>query len=116
MLTSQINGNKIHLNGEPGEWFYEDGISTKSGKRPCPVCKKMPTEEGHDGCLKELPGVLNACCGHGVQEGYIHFENGVILRFILTCVEEPTDENEHGFVSHRIMSRERAMKILGENK
>ena len=46
----------------------------------CPKCKKLPTKDAHDPCIKNLPGVKFACCGHGVSEGYIWFENGVIVR------------------------------------
>lgn len=33
----------------------------------CGHCNLNPTEDGHDGCLGELPVdiVMNACCGHG---------------------------------------------------
>lgn len=44
---------------------------------PCVRCGEMPTKEGYDACLGSLPGVFAACCGHGVEEGYILFENGV---------------------------------------
>lgn len=50
----------------------------------CPTCKLVRPENGHDPCLGELPGVLNACCGHGgigAYEGYVQFENGQVLRF-----------------------------------
>lgn len=40
----------------------------------------MPTKEGYDACLGRLPGVVAACCGHGVDDGYILFENGVNIR------------------------------------
>ena len=46
----------------------------------CPRCGNGPTPEGHDHCLKTLPGIRNACCGHGVEVGYIQFENGVTIR------------------------------------
>jgi hypothetical protein len=46
----------------------------------CVKCGQMPTKEGHDACLGTLPGVIDACCGHGVKEAYIHFENGVTIR------------------------------------
>lgn len=42
----------------------------------CPKCE-MKIEDDADPCLGYLPGVRNACCGHGVHEGYIEFENGV---------------------------------------
>lgn len=48
-------------------------------EKPCIKCGKMPTSDGHDACLGTLPGVIAACCGHGVKEGYILFENGISL-------------------------------------
>lgn len=48
--------------------------------RTCPKCGKVPTEKGHDPCIANLPGVIGGCCGHGVTEGYIRFENGVVIR------------------------------------
>jgi len=66
-------------NGEPVEVWCDDGSSTDT-TRVCPRCKKYPTREGHDPCLSNLPGVEGACCGHGVQEGYIKFEDGTFIR------------------------------------
>lgn len=44
----------------------------------------MPPEEvadSADACLGLLPGVANACCGHGTRaESYIQFTNGVTVR------------------------------------
>jgi hypothetical protein len=40
-------------------------------KRPCAVCHRLRTPEGHDPCVASLPGVINACRGHGVCPGYI---------------------------------------------
>jgi hypothetical protein len=46
----------------------------------CETCKS----EGIDKCFRgELPGVYSACCGHG-KEGYIQFENGMVIRGIFT--------------------------------
>lgn len=42
--------------------------------RACPQCHKSPTPEGHDACLGTIPGVIAACCGHGVDTGYILWE------------------------------------------
>ncbi len=36
-------------------------------KRACPSCKCPPTEDGHDPCIENLPGVFHACCGHGIN-------------------------------------------------
>lgn len=76
-IMGYYNGNKVVWNGE--EWLYEDETNT-SEPRPCPKCNKLPTKEGHDACLNELAGVRAACCGHGVTEGYVFFENGWTLR------------------------------------
>ena len=49
-------------------------------KRPCEHCNKYKTYEGHDGCLDELIGLANACCGHGdVSEAYVQFYDGTIV-------------------------------------
>ena len=45
----------------------------------CAKCKKMPSKEGHDGCLGELKdkNIMNACCGHGrVDIAYIQYWDG----------------------------------------
>ena len=47
---------------------------------PCIKCGKLPTKENHDACLGTFPGVIDACCGHGVTEAYIYFENGLTIR------------------------------------
>lgn len=78
----KLRGHKIELKNK--EWVYSD---TKEStvetwkNRPCGHCGKHNTKEGHDACLGTLPGVMNACCGHGSRnESYIQFENGTILR------------------------------------
>lgn len=51
----------------------EDVGSGQSGI--CAKCLLGPTQEGHDGCLGELPWpVMNACCGHGNdRQAYIQY-------------------------------------------
>ncbi len=49
----------------------------------CAACGQLPTPEGHDACLGTLPGVWNACCGHGdPSEAYVQFRPGV-LRWLM---------------------------------
>lgn len=75
-------GHKIEFDEASGQWRYADTGEVavmKSGEfgaeRPCRYCYLMPTPEGHDACLGELPGVKYACCGHGIEgEGYISYE------------------------------------------
>lgn len=44
---------------------------------PCKKCGRYVTEEGHDYCMANLPGVMNACCGHGgSNEPYVQFLDG----------------------------------------
>ena len=30
-----------------------------------------PTKEGYDACLGYIEGAMSACCGHGVEKGYV---------------------------------------------
>ena len=66
-----------------GKWFFiESGESVKETYYglPCGHCGKKDTKEGHDGCLGVLPGVMNACCGHGqIEEAYVQFLDGTII-------------------------------------
>jgi len=67
------------------EWRYADTLDLVvwGDGRPCGFCGKHSTPEDHDGCLGTLPGVMNACCGHGPDghEGaYVQFPDGVCIR------------------------------------
>jgi hypothetical protein len=47
----------------------------------CAHCKKLPTPEGHDGCLGTLPNIMNACCGHGNNaQAYIQYWSRDVIR------------------------------------
>ena len=76
-------GEGDYLRGHPiflkhGKWFYADTKTpTADNPRDCGFCGLANTKEGHDGCLQTLPGVMNACCGHGVdREAYVQFDSG----------------------------------------
>jgi hypothetical protein len=66
--------------GTIGKWSFSDtGETFECGhipERPCVRCGKMALETGEDACLGHIPGVQAACCGHGVEEGYINYEDG----------------------------------------
>ena len=53
-------------------------MTTAIGKKICPECGLKRTFEGYDGCLGKLPGLMNACCGHGKygSGAYIQFLDG----------------------------------------
>lgn len=80
---SSLNGQAVVY--EHGHWRWADTHDPIGNDiRPCPHCGKRPTKQGEDGCLGHLPGVVQACCGHGIEDGYITFENGIEIEFRLT--------------------------------
>ena len=78
--SSSSRGHDTIYDENTCQWVYEDDLSPASHERPCPRCGKMPTEDGHDACIANLPGVINACCGHSVDEPYVMFEDKTTLR------------------------------------
>lgn len=55
--------------------------------RACPKCGQLQNTDGCDPCIGFLPGVRSACCGHGVQRGFIAFKNGVVVRGMFDEIE-----------------------------
>ena len=78
MTNSKLRGHDIESNGDI--WVYSDTKEPVQGNyinRPCNKCGEAFTKEGHDACLKTLPGVMNACCGHGsIPDTYVQFLDG----------------------------------------
>ena len=71
MTPAQLDTHRGHsIVLKSGVWLYADTRLPVSEQpdRQCGHCGKPNTPEGHDGCLGELAGVLNACCGHGRHE------------------------------------------------
>lgn len=78
-LTSHIRGHKIEYIEGRG-WVYADDKTPIDRERPCKRCGKMPTPEGYDFCLGYIPGgVKSACCGHGVEKGFIMYNSGQVV-------------------------------------
>ena len=76
-------GHKIFASDEDADQgYHRDGRGrfVKVEDLRCISCKKKATKDGHDPCIANLPGVTDACCGHGRHEGYIVFENGTTIR------------------------------------
>jgi hypothetical protein len=71
----------------------------------CKLCKEPRTERRHDPCIANLPGVLYACCGHGIEDGYIKFEDGRTLNF--TPIEMELDCPKHMWVRNPVPIRVR---------
>lgn len=62
-------------------WRYADtGRQARAVCHACPRCGLRQTKQGHDPCIANLPGVQNACCGHGKEMGYVQFDNGKVIR------------------------------------
>lgn len=89
MKRSFFRGHPIVWSGseENGKWVYDDtgeNLPSTGGKtRPCKKCgAKYPLgEREKDPCLGYLPGVDNACCGHGERsKAFVRFINGVVLK------------------------------------
>ncbi|MBM7580029.1 hypothetical protein [Jeotgalibacillus terrae] len=81
-MPDTLRGHEIYYDGE--QWRYKDNDqpTMKHWKyRACGYCNKPNRPDEHDACLGELPGVINACCGHGQSdEAYVMFENGEAAR------------------------------------
>lgn len=73
--------------GERKHWVFTDTLEPckGDGRDWCGKCgQKFITEnhESYDPCIKQLPGVMNACCGHGVtKDAYVQFWALNNLRF-----------------------------------
>ena len=50
-----------------------DGIGVE---RPCTKCRHVSKSNGPDACLGWLDNVVAACCGHGVEQANVVFEDG----------------------------------------
>ena len=54
------------------KWVYSDNkMPIGNEVRICKRCGKMPTPEGYDACLGYIPNAVSACCGHGVERGFV---------------------------------------------
>ncbi len=70
-----------HLTVETSDgWVYADTreLVSKNRDRPCGHCGLPNRADGHDACLGEIPGAMNACCGHGnsPSPGYVQAADG----------------------------------------
>jgi len=70
-IISHSRGHTIYYDGV--DWRYADnGTLLRYEKRACVRCGKHPTPEGFDACIGHVENVSSACCGHGVEEGYVN--------------------------------------------
>lgn len=79
-MNSRFRGHEIEWDERQNAFVFlgtrEPTIETHKD-RPCGNCGLHKTPEGHDGCLGMLPGIMNACCGHGQSlDAYVQFWDG----------------------------------------
>lgn len=68
-------------------------MTSPGGDRPCAACGDAPTPEGYDPCIGFVPGAKAACCGHGVLEPYVMWENGDTQRGLEVAWPDGTAQN-----------------------
>jgi hypothetical protein len=95
---------KVQMRGHPvywkGGWRYldNDELVEESVERACVKCDQMPIPGHFDPCLSQLPDGVNwACCGHGVEDGYIRWgteDNFTTDALIVTAVTNPNLPDE----------------------
>ena len=57
------------------------GRPLETFERRCSKCGATVGPDRPDACLGTLPGVTEACCGHGKrQQAYIKFASGLFVR------------------------------------
>lgn len=81
MNKSTWRGHDIYFLNNVWRYESDDTPVSKDPNRKCIHCDVEQTEEGHDGCLGTLRGIMNACCGHGNDgEAYIQFTKDITVR------------------------------------
>ena len=90
MVAKQhIRGNPIYYDEEEDKWKWFDG--SDDVMKPCVRCGEYPVENDCDYCLRHLLDcdyISNACCGHGVDKGYIMLEDGRIFVYVGEVVND----------------------------
>jgi len=86
------NGHLTYYDADGNLKYLDDKTPCSEEERSCKACGLFKTPEGADGCIGMLPGVKFACCGHGVEQGYIYFENEKVVRFDTVQVEDHMGE------------------------
>lgn len=71
-------GHEVYYDEEEKEWRYNDNHTSINNNRLCSKCDKQPIDDV-DFCLYGLHDcdfIVSACCGHGVENGYILLKDG----------------------------------------
>ena len=68
--TGKLRGHDIYWDGTAWRFVDTDELTAETHtERACGHCHLRTGDDGHDPCIgRELPGVMNACCGHGTPD------------------------------------------------
>jgi hypothetical protein len=90
-----VRGHSVITHDDGHSWHWEDtgdlvvdeaiaeDVDPETFERPCVRCEQYATPDGHDACIAGLPGVSNACCGHGIDPPYIQFDDEGVFREVV---------------------------------
>ncbi len=78
MVTSHNRGHETYYDDGAKCWRYSDTNEIVNDNRPCKKCGCSPTKEGYDACLGYIDGATSACCGHGVEKGFIMYSDKTV--------------------------------------
>ena len=81
-VESYCRGHKIYYDEKTETWRFTDNDADINNNRQCTKCGKQPINDV-DFCLQGLTTsdfISDACCGHGVEKGYIKLKDGRIFR------------------------------------
>lgn len=73
------------------EHTISGALSGKCTPYICERCGLPPNEYGQDICIANLGNVMNACCGHGKNKGYIQFDNGIMIRGYFDVIKQTSN-------------------------
>lgn len=74
-MTAKSNTRGHDVSFINNQWVYSDTLEPiENNERPCKKCKCMPTPEGYDACLGYIENAIHACCGHGIDHGYVIYK------------------------------------------
>ncbi len=80
MIVNKYRGHKIEEKNKGWVFSGTRKLVRTMKNIKCGYCNQSLTKDGHDNCLGKLPGLMNACCGHGdIDEMYIQFLDGVCI-------------------------------------
>ena len=100
------DGHKKYIDSDGIRRYVNNNeLVSESPYRPCAKCGEFPTDDGDDYCIANLGRVMNACCGHGTNKGYIQFDDGITIRGFFEIekdkiLDEDKKQNEMPFIAN----------------